>query len=101
MLSTDKVLATIGTPCSMSAVGSTDTFLARVADSPEFIGLAALDAGLVEFKNPAQSAETEMTWLAGERKGQPATLAEIEASVGARLRENLGIRSIRRAEGTG
>lgn len=38
MLPTDKVLVTIGTPCSMSAVGSTDTFLARVADSPEFIG---------------------------------------------------------------
>ena len=95
MLRTDKVLVTIGTPCSMSAVGSTDTFLARVAESPEFIGLAAFDAGLVEFTSPAQSAGTEMTWLAGERVGQPATLAEIEATVGARLRENLGIRSIR------
>ena len=95
MLRTDKVLVTIGTPCSMSAVGSTDTFLARVAESPEFIGLAAFDAGLVEFTSPAQSAGTEMTWLAGERVGQPATLAEIEATVGPRLRENLGIRSIR------
>lgn len=51
MLPTDKVLVTIGTPCSMSAVGSTDTFLARV-----------------------------------ERAGQPATLNQIEATIGARLR---------------
>jgi hypothetical protein len=40
MLSTDKVLVAIGTPCSMSAVGSTQTFLARVAQSPEFLGFA-------------------------------------------------------------
>lgn len=95
MLPTDKVLVTIGTPCSMSAVGSTDTFLARVADSPEFIGLAAFDAGLVEFTGQARSAGAEMKWLAGERIGQAATLEEIETTSGARLRANLGIRSIR------
>lgn len=65
MLPTDKVLVTIGTP--MSAAGSTDTFLARAADSPEFIGLAAFDAGLVV-----------MRWLVGKHAGQPATLNEIE-----------------------
>jgi 3-oxoacyl-[acyl-carrier-protein] synthase II len=95
MLPTDKVLVTIGTPCSMSAVGSTETFLARVADSPEFIGLAAFDAGLVEFTSQGKSDQAEMTWLAGERAGQPATLNDIEATTGARLRANLGIRSIR------
>lgn len=95
MLSTDKVLVTIGTPCSMSAVGSTQTFLARVAQSPEFIGFAAFDAGLVEFTDPGNPAGTKMRWLAGERANQPATLSEIETEVGARLRANLGIRSIR------
>lgn len=95
MLSADRVLVTIGTPCSMSAVGSTDTYLARVADSPEFIGLAAFDAGLVEFTNSATSTATEMKWLAGEHAGQPAMLNEIEAAVGAQLRTRLGIRSIR------
>lgn len=94
MLPTDKVLVTIGTPCSMSAVGSTDTFLARVTDSPEFIGLAAFDAGLVEFTDQFSSGVT-MKWLAGERAGQPATQNEIEATIGARLRANLGIRSLR------
>lgn len=95
MLPTDKVLVTIGTPCSMSAVGSTDTFIARVTDSPEFIALAAFDAGLVEFTNQAAGAGTQMKWLGGEHAGQPTTLSDIETSVGARLRANLGIRSIR------
>ena len=95
MLSTDKVLVTIGTPCSMSAVGSTQTYLARVAQSAEFIGFAAFDAGLIEFTDQGNPAGTQMRWLAGERAGQPATLSEIEATVGARLRANLGIRSIR------
>jgi 3-oxoacyl-[acyl-carrier-protein] synthase II len=76
MLPTDKVLVTIGTPCSMSAVGSTDTFLARVTDSPEFIGLAAFDAQLVEFTDQFSSG-VKMKWLAGERAGQPATQDEI------------------------
>ena len=93
MLSTDKVLVTIGTPCSMSAVGSTETFLARATDSPEFIAFAAFDAGLIEFTD--QTNPAQMKWLAGERAGHPATLHEIEATVGARLRVNLGIRSIR------
>jgi 3-oxoacyl-(acyl-carrier-protein) synthase len=94
LLSTDKVLVTIGTPCSMSAVGSTETFLARVTDSPEFIAFAAFDAGLIEFADQANPGP-QMKWLAGERAGHPATLQEIEATVGARLRANLGIRSIR------
>lgn len=95
MLPTDKVLVTIGTPCSLSAVGSTDTFLARVAESPEFIGLAAFDAGLVEFTNQAAGAWTQMQWLGGKRAGQPATLDEIETTAGSQLRANSGIRSIR------
>ena len=76
-------------------MGSTDTYLARVADSPEFIGLAAFDAGLVEFAGQLGSTGTDMKWLAGERAGQSAMLEEIETTVGAQLRANLGIRSIR------
>jgi 3-oxoacyl-[acyl-carrier-protein] synthase II len=59
MLSTDKVLVTIGTPCSMSAVGSTQTYLARVAQSAEFIGFAAFDAGLIEFTDQGNPAGTQ------------------------------------------
>jgi len=85
MLSSDKVLVTIGTPCTMSAVGSTETFQARVTNAPEFIACAAFDAGLVDFDGD------KLTWANGE----PTTLAEIESRYGAQLRANLGIRSIR------
>lgn len=70
----------------MSAVGNADTFQARVINSPEFIALAAFDAGLVEF----DGAKTK--WIAS---GESATLQEIETLHGAQLRANLGIRSIR------
>jgi 3-oxoacyl-[acyl-carrier-protein] synthase II len=86
MLTSDKVLVTIGTPCSMSAVGSTETYRARVTGSPDFIAYAAFDAGLIDF-----DGET-MKWT---RNGETATLAEIESLHGVQLRANLGIRSIR------
>jgi 3-oxoacyl-[acyl-carrier-protein] synthase II len=86
MLTSDKVLVTIGTPCSLSAVGSTETYRARVAQAPEFIAYAAFDAGLVDFDG------AKMKWL---NNGEPATLAEIESRYGVQLRANLGIRSIR------
>lgn len=89
MLNADKVLVTIGTPCSMSAVGSTETFNARVAQSPDFIGLAAFDAGLVEVEAHAPGPLT-WRWINGE----PTTLAAIETRHGAALRANLGIRFI-------
>lgn len=85
MLRSDQVLVTVGTPCSMSAVGSSETFQARVVNAPEFIAYAAFDAGLVEFDG------RQLKWANGE----PATVAEIEARYGAQLRANLGIRSIR------
>jgi hypothetical protein len=86
MLSSDQVLVTIGTPCSMSAVGSTETFKARVTNAPEFIACAAFDAGLVDFDGD------KLKWTAN---GEITTLAEIETRYGAQLRANLGIRSIR------
>src|SRR5262252_2355534 len=86
MLSTDKVLVTIGTPCSMSAVGSSETFQARVIGAPEFIAHAAFDAGLVDFDEDR---------LRLTSNGELITIKEIEARFGEQLRANLGIRSIR------
>jgi len=70
----------------MSAVGSTETYQARVTGAPEFIAYAAFDAGLIEFDG------ARMKW---RDNGEVTTLEQIEAQHGARLRANLGIRSIR------
>ncbi len=92
MLTADKVLVTIGTPCSMSAVGGTETYSARVCGSPEFIGYAAFDAGLVDVDLAAGRAS--FRWTQGEETGQAASLQDIEMRHGQRLRANLGIRHI-------
>lgn len=87
MLTADKVLVTIGTPCSVSAVGTTETYHARVTGAPEFIAFTAFDAGLIDIA-PASDGSLHLTWLNGER----VTLAEIEQRHGAQLRANLGVR---------
>jgi len=89
VLTADKVLVTVGTPCSVSAVGTTETYLAKVAGAPEFIGFAAFDAGLVEIE-PAADGALRFKWANGE----PATLAEIEQRHGEQLRKSVGIRYI-------
>jgi hypothetical protein len=89
VLTADKVLVTIGTPCSISAVGSTETYLARVVGAPEFIALAAFDAGLIDI-DPQADGSLQLRWSNGES----ATLAEIERLHGAQLRASLGIRHI-------
>jgi len=94
MLSADKVLVIVGTPCSMSAVGSTETYEARVAGSREFIAFAAFDAGLIDFVAPEQPGGLRPRWLKGPFDGEPATLEDIERTHGAALRANLGIRRI-------
>src|SRR5690606_23522611 len=83
-------LVTVGTPCSVSAVGSTETYQARVAHDPEFIAFAAFDAGLVEL-DPGPGGTLAVRWAAS---GEPASLEEIESRYGAQLRANLGIRYI-------
>jgi hypothetical protein len=93
MLTADKVLVTIGTPCCASAVGSTETYQAKVASAPEFIGFAAFDAGLVDIANPS-AERAEFVWATGENAGQPASLEDIERKFGAKLRSQLGIRSV-------
>ena len=89
MLTADKVLVTVGTPCSLSGVGTTETYQARVAGSPEFIAYAAFDAGLVDLA-PQSDGSLKLAWTNGE----PTTLEEINRRHGEQLRGNLGIRYI-------
>lgn len=94
MLTADKVLVVVGTPCSMSAVGSTETYEARVAGSRNFIAHAAFDAGLIDFA-PIASADAglEFRWAQGARAGTIAAREEIESEYGAMLLAHLGIRA--------
>ncbi len=90
MLTADKVLVTVGTPCSVSAVGSTETFHARVTGAREFIVYAAFDAGLVDLEL-AEGGGLAVRWHDG---GEPASIEAIEERYGARLRAGLGIRHV-------
>ncbi len=90
VLTADRVLVTVGTPCSISAVGSTETFRARVTGAPEFIAFAAFDAGLVEIELDGDGA-LQLRWCDG---GAPASIEAIEERHGARLRADLGIRHV-------
>ena len=93
MLTADKVLVTIGTPCSVSAVGSTETYNARVCGDPDFIAYAAFDAGLIDI-DATGPGPLKLRWAQGNQVGQAASLSQIEAQHGAALRANLGIRYI-------
>ncbi|SFW27431.1 hypothetical protein SAMN02800691_0697 [Luteibacter sp. UNCMF366Tsu5.1] len=94
MLRSDQVLVTVGTACTLSAVGSTETYQALVARSPDFLPLAAFDAGLVSLDPHAENAADGMRWASGEQVGEPATLADLERLHGAELRANSGIRHV-------
>jgi hypothetical protein len=87
VLTADKVLVTIGTPCSISAVGTTETYRARAVRSPEFIAYAAFDAGLIDIE-PNADGSLKLSWTNGE----PTSVEEIERRHGAQLRANCGIR---------
>jgi len=89
LLPPDKVLVTIGTPCTMSAVGSTETFVARVRGTADFIMYAAFDADLVTLDLGADGV-VDARWP----DGSPAPLADIDKLHGDDLRANLGIRII-------
>jgi 3-oxoacyl-[acyl-carrier-protein] synthase II len=89
VLTADKVLVTVGTPCCLSAVGTTETYLAKVSGRPEYIGYAAYDAGLVDVDLKSDGS-VEFRWP----DGTSATLAEIEQRHGAQLRRTSGIRFI-------
>src|SRR5688500_15574432 len=98
MLDARQVLVTIGTPCSMSAIGSTETHRATVLGAPTQIGFAAFDAGLVDIDLArSRAAEPIFAHLKGDKAGQVITPAEIEAAWGPVLRANMGIRQVPRA----
>lgn len=90
-LPADRVLVTVGTACTVSAVGTTETHRALVRRSPAAIGFAAFDAGLVDV-DVERSTSVEPRFL--RAGGGPITVEEIEAEWGTRLRANLGIRSL-------
>ncbi|HVU04006.1 MAG TPA: hypothetical protein VHE30_19740 [Polyangiaceae bacterium] len=96
-LPASSVLCTVGTACTMSAVGSTETHRALVTNSGNAIAFAALDAGLVEV-DVARSTAAEPRFVRVEpgRAGEPIAVAEIEATWGARLRADMGIRALPR-----
>jgi 3-oxoacyl-(acyl-carrier-protein) synthase len=94
MLRSNQVLVTVGTACTISAVGSTETYQALVAGSDEFLPLAAFDAGLVEIDPTAESAAHGMRWASGEHAGQRVTLDELKRLHGDALRANLGVRHV-------
>lgn len=89
LLPADQVLVTVGTVCTMSAVGSTETATADLLGSPDWVTLAAFDAGLVDLT--VRDDDTIVaTWL----DGSPASRDAIEQRYGARLRADTGIRVV-------
>lgn len=89
VLPADQVLVTIGTPCTMSAVGGTETTRARVTGTAELVVFAAFDAGLVDLAVDDAGAVTA-TWPDGSR----ATPEQIDARHGEQLRGAMGIRVV-------
>jgi 3-oxoacyl-(acyl-carrier-protein) synthase len=87
VLNADRVLVTIGTPCTMSAVGSTLAYRARVRGDADAVLYAAFDAGLVDLAAGDDGTVTA-TWA----DGAPATVADIDERCGSELRARSGIR---------
>lgn len=89
VLPADRVLVTVGTPCTVSAVGTTETATARLLGSEHLTLLRAFDAGLVDLVPTADGG-----FAARWRDGSRADPAEVEARHGATLRADTGIRPI-------
>jgi 3-oxoacyl-(acyl-carrier-protein) synthase len=94
MIRSNQVLVTIGTACTMSAVGSTETYQSLVAGTDEFLPLAAFDAGLVDIDSNAENAGQAMRWAFGPQAGQSVTREELVQRHGDSLRANSGIRHV-------
>jgi 3-oxoacyl-[acyl-carrier-protein] synthase II len=84
-----QVLVTVGTPCTVSAVGTTETARALLEGAPELIAFAAFDAGLVDLAVGAEGGIVA-TWA----DGAPASLEEIAARHGTQLAADRGIRVV-------
>ena len=91
-----RVLVTIGTPCTLSAVGTSETYRALVGGHRNAIGFAALDAGLVAVDPASGPSEPVFMHVSGEHAGQPISLDEIRAAWGPALTANMGIRRLSR-----
>lgn len=93
-LPSDRVLVTIGTPCTVSAVGTTETHRALVKRNPLAIAFAAFDARLVDVDLVGSTA-AEPRFVRADGSGEPISVAEIETTWGARLRAGMGIRQLK------
>jgi len=91
----NRVLCTVGTPCTVSATGTTETHRALVTRSAAAIGFAARDAELVELDlERSTAAEPRFVRAGGDRAGEAISLEEIEATWGERVRAQMGIRRL-------
>jgi 3-oxoacyl-[acyl-carrier-protein] synthase II len=95
-LGLDQVLVTVGTPCTISPVGSTETRRALIVGDPSSVGFAAFDAGLVnvDFSSPVNAPRFVLAH--GPDAGKSVELSVIEERWGATLRANMGIRHLPR-----
>lgn len=89
-LSADQVLVTVGTGASLSAVGSTETHRALACGSPDALGFAAFDAGLVDIAGDAASPVFK------DPAGVSLSIDEIRARFGEKLEAAMGIRTLAR-----
>lgn len=83
------MLVTVGTPCTISAVGTTETARALLVGSPDAVALSAFDAGLVDL-HVTDDGGLGARWL----DGTAASFADIEARHGTRLAADRGIRAV-------
>lgn len=88
-LPSHQVLVTVGTPCTVSAVGTTETARALLEGAPELVALSAFDAGLVDLAVDADGSLTAR-WP----DGSPAAFDDIERRHGAELARDRGIRVV-------
>jgi 3-oxoacyl-[acyl-carrier-protein] synthase II len=96
-LPASQVLVTVGTPCTMSAVGSADTQRAIVTGDRYAMAFAACDAGLVAVDTTRSSASAPAFVRCGDGPdGEPISVPEIEVNWGVALREAMGIRRLPR-----
>jgi 3-oxoacyl-[acyl-carrier-protein] synthase II len=92
-----RVLCTIGTPCTVSAVGTTETHRALVTRSRSAMAFAAFDAGLVDVDVAGSTAaEPRFVRREASRQGEAISVDEIDATWGERLRASMGIRRLSR-----
>ena len=92
-LPADQVLVTIGTPCGVSAVGTTETHRALAEGDRELaLACAAFDAGYVDFDLERSTAAEPRFQRVGD--DQAITYEQIEQEWGERLRSASGIRQL-------